>query len=297
MINIMFAGNYKVFDGMVLASLSIVKHTKEQVNVYILTMDKTDLDPRYVAINNEQIDYLQKIYSAANPKNQVFKVDVIDLYNKYLDNTKNSQTTYTPYTLLRLLADKIDILPDKILYLDTDVMAYDDIGLLYNTDITDYEVAMVKDYYGKVFINRKYCNAGVVLMNLAKIKETKMLEKALDQCINNKYVLADQTSLHKAIKYKLILPSRFNEQHKMHKDTVIRHFSMSLKFFPYFRKQNIKPWHIDKVHSVLKCHEFDDILEDYLSRKKEMDALIKLPNIEAKEEVPQENSAGEKKAV
>ena len=72
---------------------------------------------------------------------------------------------------------------------------------------------------------------------------------------------------------------------------------MSLKFFPYFRKQNIKPWHIDKVHSVLKCHEFDDILEDYAARKKEMDALIKLPNIETKKEAPQENSAGEKKAV
>ena len=38
---------------------------------------------------------------------------------------------------------------------------------------------------------------------------------------------------------------------------------MSLKFFPRFKKQNIKPWHIDKVHSVLGITEFDDIFEEY----------------------------------
>lgn len=296
MINIMFAGNYKVFDGMLLASLSILKHTDEQINVYILTMDRTQDDPKYVAINKDQIDYLQALYSKKNKLSQVYKVDVGELYEEFLGKTENGQNQYTPYTLLRLLADKIDILPDKILYLDTDVMAYNDISKLYNTDITNYEVAMVKDYYGKVFINRKYCNAGVVLMNLKKIKETGMLGKALEMCAGKKLFLSDQTAIHKSVTSKLILPSKFNEQHKMHKDTIIRHFSMTLKFFPYFRKQNIKPWHVDKVRNVLKCHEFDDILDDYLARKEEIDKLIHIDQQNLSQKPVQQPVATQEKA-
>lgn len=274
MINIMFAGNYKVFDGMLIASLSILKHTNDPISCYILTMERTQDNPNFIAINNKQIDYLQKEYSKHNKQSKVIKVDVSDLYEKYLGSSPNKTSSYTPYAFLRLLSDKISVLPDKILYLDTDVMAYHDISELYNKDISDYEVAMVKDYYGKVFINRNYCNSGVMLMNLAKIKETGMLERALEYCATTKSLLPDQTALHKALKSKLILPSKYNEQHKIQPDTVIRHFSMTLKFFPVFRKQNIKPWHIDKVHDVLKCHEFDDILDDYLSRKEEIDSLI-----------------------
>lgn len=278
----MFAGNYKVFDGMLIASLSILKHTDEPISCYVLTMERTQDNPNFIAINNAQIDYLQNLYSKRNKDSKVIKVDVGDLYDKYLGSSPNKTSSYTPYAFLRLLSDKISVLPDKILYLDTDVVAYHDISELYNKDISNCEVAMVKDYYGKVFINRNYCNSGVVLMNLAKIRETGMLGRALEYCATNESLFPDQTALHKTIKSKLILPSKYNEQHKIHPDTVIRHFSMSLKFFPVFKKQNIKPWHVDKVHKILKCHEFDDILEEYLSRKEEIDALISLPLEQAK---------------
>ena len=61
----------------------------------------------------------------------------------------------------------------------------------------------------------------------------------------------------------MILPSKFNEQKNLSDDTIIRHFSMTLKFFPKFKKQNIKPWHIDNVHNILNIHEFDDIFDNY----------------------------------
>lgn len=41
MINLMLCGNDKVFDGMLLTLLSIRKHTQEELNVYILTMNLT----------------------------------------------------------------------------------------------------------------------------------------------------------------------------------------------------------------------------------------------------------------
>ncbi len=63
---------------------------------------------------------------------------------KNLVRGKNENAYCTPYTLLRLFADLIEELPNKILYLDIDMMAAQDISELYNTDITNYEYAAVK---------------------------------------------------------------------------------------------------------------------------------------------------------
>lgn len=100
-------------------------------------------------------------------------------------------------------------------------------------------------------------------MNMKKIRQTKLFSRALELCKKKKIFLPDQTAINKFVTKKLILPSRFNEQKKLKKDTIIRHFSMTLKFFPKFKKQNIKPWQIDNVHNILKIHNFDDILEMY----------------------------------
>ena len=39
MINLMFCGNYKVIDGMIISLLSIVKYCKKPLNIFVLTMD------------------------------------------------------------------------------------------------------------------------------------------------------------------------------------------------------------------------------------------------------------------
>ena len=60
----MFAGNSKVYDGILIASLSIVKHCKEPITVYILTMDLSDKNPDYKEIDDNLINNLNKILSA-----------------------------------------------------------------------------------------------------------------------------------------------------------------------------------------------------------------------------------------
>lgn len=69
-------------------------------------------------------------------------------------------------------------MPDKILYLDIDMMAGDDISKLYNIDVSEYEYAAVREKYGSIFIWPDYINAGMLLLNMKKIKETGLLEKA-----------------------------------------------------------------------------------------------------------------------
>ena len=260
----MFAGNSKVYDGLLIASLSIVKHCKEPITVFVLTMDLTEKDDSYLAINNEQIETLNKIYRSVNSDSSVLAIDVRDLYLSQLYNSPNEMTSYTPYALLRLLAEYIGDIPDKVLYLDADIVASGDISTLYNINVDKYEIAGVRDYYGRFFFYPNYLNSGVLLMNMKRIRQTKMLSKALNMCKSKKVFLPDQTAINKYARKKKFLPSKFNEQKKLKDDTIIRHFSMTIKFFPKFRTQNIKPWNIDKVHSVLGITEFDDILDEYI---------------------------------
>ena len=267
MINIMQAGNYKVFDGMVIGALSITKQCSDPITAYILTMDLTDLKEDYKPVSDESIEVLRKIYKDANSESEVIKLDLTEMYKKEFENSPSNENFYTPYTFLRLFADQIDGLPDKIIYLDTDVVANGNIKQLYDEDIEGYEIGAVKDYYGRVFLSPRYCNAGVLLLNMTELRKTKMLNKAMHLCATKKIFLNDQTAIHRLTKRKKILPRKYNEQHKLKKDTVIRHFSMTLKFFPKLKKQNIKPWNIEGVHNVLKCHEFDDILEKWQSLK------------------------------
>jgi len=261
MINIMFAGNYKVYDGMLIASLSILKHCKEPITAYILTMDLTEKNPEFKPISSENVARLDALYKEVNKDSCVKVIDVKDVFWAKLKDSPNNENFYTPYTLLRLLAEDIKEIPDKVLYMDTDVVANGNIAELYNVDVEKYELAGVRDYYGKFFFYPRYLNAGVLLFNMKKIRETHMLTKAVDLLRRKKVFLSDQTAINKYTKKKLILKSRFNEQKNLREDTVIRHFSMTLKFFPKFKKQNIKPWHVDQVHDILGIHQFDDILD------------------------------------
>lgn len=76
--------------------------------------------------------------------------------------------------------------------------------------------------------------------------------------------LPDQSAINKLATKKKIAPRRFNEQYHLRDDTVIQHFTTSFRFKPYFHTQTVKPWDVERVHSVLKLHEYDNILNEYL---------------------------------
>ena len=52
MINLLFSGNEKVFDGVLSCMLSIFKRTKtkEPFRIFVYTMDVTRMKPEYTAI-------------------------------------------------------------------------------------------------------------------------------------------------------------------------------------------------------------------------------------------------------
>ena len=275
MINILLCGNKKVFDGALTELISIINRTKETINCYIFTMKLSRLKPDYLSITDEQIDFLNEVVQEKNKDNKVFKVDVTDLYEEQFGNCKNEGAYCTPYTLLRLLADLIPQIPDKILYLDIDMMANKDIAELYNVDISNYEYAAVKEKYGSVFIWPDYINAGMLLLNIKKIKETGLLEKARHLIKTKKMLFADQDAIYRSTTKKLLLPRKYNEQSSFKRsDTVICHFCKRLMWLPYPHTENYKQWHIDEMHKELKCHRFDEDLNEYKVLKEKFEGRI-----------------------
>ena len=273
MINILLSGNKKVFDGALSELISITNKTKEPINCYIFTMSLTRVKPEYVAIEDEQIEFLNHVIKTKNPENQVQKVDVTDLYEQEFGKCKNETAYCTPYTLLRLLADLVPNMPDKILYMDIDMMVNKDLGELYNIDITDYEYAAVKEKYGHWFIRWDYINAGMLLFNIKKMKETGLLAKGREMLRTRKMLFADQDAIFWSTTSKMLVPRKFNEQRSFNNpNTVICHFCKRLLWTPYPRVRNYKQWHIDAVHKELKCHAFDDDLNEYLEWKEKFES-------------------------
>lgn len=270
MINLLLSGNQKVFDGALTELISITNKTNEAITCYILTMDVSRINPEYTCIEDNQIEFLNKVVKSKKEENKVIKIDITDLYEKEFGRGKNENAYCTPYTLLRLFADLIPNMPDKLLYLDIDMMAAGDIAELYNTDITDYEYAAVREKYGSHIIRPDYINAGMLLLNMNKIKETQLLEKARALIKKRKLLFADQDAIFWSTTKKLLLPRIYNEQSKFNKnDTIICHFCKRLLLRPYPHTENYKQWQVDEIHKYLKCYAFDKDLEEYLEWKKQ----------------------------
>ncbi len=262
--NIVYAGNYKVFDGLLISVLSVISHTKSKVDIYVLSLDLSYLNDEYKSISKADIDLLTKQVKQVNPQSSVTLIDVRQQFDKHLKHSKNLVNRYTPYALLRLLIDKLDMMPDKVIYLDVDTIVNRDLSELANIDISNYELAATRDRYGRFFLGPNYCNSGVLLLNVKMIRKTGLFTKVIALLAQKEVFLSDQTGINRMAKKIKILPRRFNEQKRVRNDTVVRHFSMQFRIFPRFHFVNIKPWDVDKVRTVYKCHHFDDLLDEYL---------------------------------
>lgn len=270
MVNILFGGNDKVFDGILLCLMSMTKHTSEDINVYILTADITEINAEYRPISQDKIKFLENYLKNKNPNNTVNLISMSEQLKNWILCSKNKLNVYTPYAFLRLFADSLKELPDKIIYLDCDIMINGDIKELYDIDITNYELGVVLDRYGHIFIKPKYFNSGMLLMNLKKIRETKLFDNVKKMCLEKKMGFPDQSALNMLTKAKLYLPRKFNEQGNLRKDTIIHHFCKRIKWLPFFHTQNVKQWHVDDVKNKYKIHQYDDIYDEYFKIKKDL---------------------------
>jgi len=264
--NILFCVDKNVCDGIFLSTLSILKNTNEKLNIYILTASTGS----HSAIPQDFAHKLQASIDETHAGSEIILLDISDIFNKYLP-TANMGTRFTPLCMLRLFADMLPEIPDRILYLDTDVLCRKDFKDFYYLDISNVEIAGVPDRYGKWFFGNiflhDYFNSGVLLMNMSNIRKSGLFEKCRCMCRDKKMFMPDQSALNKLCKKKIICDRRYNEQRKLRPDTVFQHFTTSFRFIPYFHSVSVKPWNIKGMHESLKLHEYDELFDEYLKIK------------------------------
>ena len=263
--NIMYCGDSYIERGVLISTLSLIENVPadDPLNIYVLTASVEGKTP----VGSDYVEFLDALVKREHaPASRVTLVDITAMFKVQLPKA-NMETRFTPCCMLRLYADEIALIPDRILYLDNDVVCAGNCQELYETDLEGVEFAGVLDYYGRFFFRRNilhmdYINSGVLLMNVGYMRQTGLLAKCRERCAEKKMFMPDQSSLNKLATSKKILPRRFNDQRRQHEDTVMRHFSNCFGFFPP-RLIDVKPWQVDRMHDELKVHEYDALLERY----------------------------------
>ena len=270
MINLLVAGNNFASKGLLVIACSLLLKVKEEVTIYFMTMDLKNISPKYIPINDNNFKVIERVLKMQNPSSSLKIVDCTKEYLKTMSERRKKHSGYTPYALCRLFSDLKEDIPDKVLYLDTDIIIAKDISSFYHSDISDYEIAGALDYYGRFWIRRDYINSGVLLMNMKKIRETGFMEKCREFCKTSFSILSDQDAINKLAKKKLIVSDIYNDQSRRPTEkTVIKHFSKQINYLPVYTI-NIKPWDVEKVHKRYKIFRYDDILNEYLKYEKQL---------------------------
>lgn len=277
--NILYCGDQGITDGVLLSVLSLLRHTSEPLHIYILTAEITAASPPCSALSDEFAVFLNRFIKQHNPENSVERIDISDLFRMETPEA-NIRTRFTPGCMLRLFADQVSRLPDRVLYLDYDVICRRDFADYYHRDMTGQELVGTLDHYGRWFFRRHpfkmdYLNSGVLLLNLEEIRKTGLFEKCRAMCRRRKMFMPDQSAINKLSTSKAIAPRKYNEQRKLRDDTVFHHFTTSFRFFPVFHTVSVKPWHIDALHQTLGIYEYDELLEEYLLQKNNYESTRK----------------------
>ncbi len=102
---------------------------------------------------------------------------------------------------------------DKILYIDSDVIVQDDISQLYDIEITDYYMGVVKDTITirnrkhldrNKISNKFYFNSGVMLLNLNKMRNDNITQKLLEHKMSNDTIFMDQDTFNAVVGHNVL---------------------------------------------------------------------------------------------
>lgn len=266
--DILYCGDKNISCGILLSALSLARNTKEKLNIFILTAGISDHKP----IEENFAATLASSLKKYNPDNSARVFDISDKFFE-CEPSANLSTRFTPFCMLRLFADEIEEIPDKILYLDCDVLCRKDFKNFYDSDVSDFEICGVPDKYGKYFFGHApfkhdYINSGVLLINMQKVRKNKTFKKCREMCKTKKMFMPDQTALNKLAEKKIV-KDIYNEQGNPKKDTVFQHFTTRFLFFPFIRTQTVKPWDIKNVHEKLKINDYDGLYAVFNKEKED----------------------------
>ncbi len=270
-INLLLCLDKYCFDGILITLLSASKNTRHPLNVFIGTGHFKTKKKEFFAFEQSQADFLEKAIQKYNPGSHIHLVDMTEEVNEKLGKSVNLNGKFSPYSMIRLLSDHHEEFGERLLYIDIDVVVTGDLYKIYSEDLSDKDVGMVIDEVGSHWLGRKYCNSGVILMNLKRLRENGHFDVVRKKVIQNHYFMPDQTALNRGLKKNIkIMSPRFNDQHYLHDDTVIRHYCQWIKLNKRgFSNVAKKPWNIEEFRKTYGDDVHKETLEEYMKIKDE----------------------------
>lgn len=232
--------------------------------------------------NIERLETIKETY----PRHQI---TTYNMKNQYDDvEMKIEHITAATYYRLKLPSLLSNI--NKCIYLDVDLIVNQDLSELFRINIDDKYIAGVRAagyYWPEHHVKNRlekleipsidqYVNAGVLMMNLAKMRKNN-LENGFEQLIKNQYQSQDQDILNKACYGMIrIIPPKYNAMVKYHllddnayKESKALQLSYALKEWNQGRNNPVI------IHYADRIKPWDDIGVEYADRW--WDIASKLP--------------------
>lgn len=138
-----------------------------------------------------------------------FEIDLIDVTQdaKRYKNVTINMPRVTTTALFKFDLPKYFPHLDKLLYIDGDVLIQHDLRSIYDTDVSDVYLAVVEDmkamisYKPPILVklqlnHKKYFHTGMMVMNLALLRQDNIPEKLLEYRINGINYFMDQDTFN-----------------------------------------------------------------------------------------------------
>ena len=177
----------------------------------------------YIMVKEEMKKYAQLYFEPIRNKYSNCKINIVDM-KKIFSDIKMSISHITFQTYYRLFLPSILKKYNKCIYLDSDIIVNSDLTSFFRTNIDEYLLAGVKAagyYYPETKVKKhmeitgikkfdQYINAGVLLMNLKRMREEN-LEKLFFDLAQKCFPSQDQDVLNIACWGNIrILPLQYN---------------------------------------------------------------------------------------
>lgn len=267
MLDIVYAGNDKMFKGLFLSILSILRRTQETIHFYLLSADLHEINSSYVPLSNKHIEHIDKLVKSFNKDNTFTVLDCTKYYHETFSNKDVEK--WTPYSAFKLFIPRFQFKSNLVLYLDIDTLVNSNIKEVFDVDMTDTEIcvchlAEINDIFLK---NVVFFNVGVILINISYIQKTNFFNKAIEYYKTHELRYNEESAMNftcSKIKFWQN-DERFNYQLRGVQDnTIIKHFCGYISETLWVP---IKPWDVSAVQKWLDIHNWD---EDYEFYKQQM---------------------------
>ena len=275
-INIVFASdnNYAQHTAVAMASVLVNTKVPQKIQFYLI---------------DDEIQQKNKEKITKTVQNLGGNIEFIKIKNSKLEDCyvsgELSRASYFRLDIANILGESIE----KIIYLDCDLLVYDDIEKMWQLDMGGKPVAATCDlgimasarvrkqknkFIGLPF-DAPYFNAGVLIMDLKKWRDGNYAEAIIALATQNKYPNHDQDALNKFFMNNWqeiplrwdVIPPVFNLFLKILTKPDLRQKAIEAKLNPaiFHYAGGYKPWEYeihdgfnDKYYEYLKLTEYKD---------------------------------------